>query len=343
MSERENVWPRRLVLLQVLIQRGSLTTREAAKLVNITRRKALNDFKELSANGVPLTIEGEDKDRRWVLLDSWRQFGLDLGLRDRLALLFGRELVASFLHDTDFADALRRLETHFAALDGTLALAPDHLARRFYCLHEPEKDYSGHRQLLDTLVRALLDSHKISYRYTSAAGEPKEHRLVEPLTLAVYKRGLYLIWQRKGRTYTHAVERITALEPHPDDGFEYPRPSEYEPRRALGDRFGISSDGRDPALVRLRFDPSVRTYATSRRWTPDCQVTDLPDGGCEITFVAHGYELVSHVLQYGPKVQVLEPAWLRDAVVADLRAALARYDAAPPPPPPRTDVQCAAG
>ena len=317
-------WARRLRLLRVLLQRGEISTVQASRLLGIDRRRARADLEALEENGVPVTPLGENRERRWVLTEGWRHLGVHIGLQERLAMLFGRELVESFLADTDFGDALTQLETHFQALDPT-GLNGD-LRRRFHYVHEPKKDYAGHRETLDALVAAILGGYRVNFDYTSVtSGKLKPYKGIAPLTLAIYKRGVYLLFERRGEFRTFAVERLANLEPLPDVGFDYPLPSEYSPTRELAGRFGISSDGREAQKVVLRFAPEVQTFVESREWVPDQKTRVMEDGSVELSFHALGYEIGSFVMQFGHTVEVISPSHLRERVKDELTRALALY------------------
>ncbi|MFZ5480843.1 MAG: helix-turn-helix transcriptional regulator [Myxococcota bacterium] len=285
-------------------------------------------MKALEEHGVPLTREGEGQEARWVLGPGWRHLGLHLSLSDRLGMMFGRELVQSFLHGTDVGDAVARLDAQVAALD-TDAPGDVHLKRRFFYIHEPEKEYSTHREAIRTLIGAILSGHRITFTYRSArAQKATERRAAMPLTLAAYKRGLYLFyWEcRSDVVQEAAIERIASLTSHPELSFQYPPPSEYDPGRHLAGRFGIAVGEHPVETVRLWCAPGKRDYLAGRRWMAEgSTIRDLPDGACELTFRATGPELVSMVLSFGKTLRVIEPAWLRKEVETELQKALEHY------------------
>ncbi|MGM0578947.1 MAG: helix-turn-helix transcriptional regulator [Myxococcota bacterium] len=321
-------WRRRLGLLRILLQRGNIATSEAARAMGVDRRKAREDLQALEEHGVPLTPVGEKHARRWKMGDAWRYLGMNVGLEERLALLFGRELVGSFLHDTDFGEALDRLDRHFEAIGGGPDPRRDELSRRFYYVREPDKDYRIHRETLKVLVEAILASHRVDFTYRAAhdGGEPREVRAAAPLTLAIYKRGLYLLADKRDEVKAYAVERVAEAVGRPEQTFDYPRPSEYAPAELLSKRFGISSNREPAQTVRLRFERAVRPYVEGRRWMPDQRLEPLGDGRLDLVFEGTGHELVSLALGFGDTVEVIEPRWLRDRVRRELAGALAKYE-----------------
>ncbi len=319
-------WTRRLKLLPLLLQRASVSTAEVARTLDVDRRTALKDLGALASHGVPLYEEGDGQERRWVLAPTFRRLGYVVSFEDRLALLFGGELVQGFLRETDLGEALSALTRTVGALDKEVRLTDEELARRFFVLHEPGKDYARHRETLAALTPAILGALRVSFEYTS--GRTSEHtayRSVAPLSLLLYKRGVYLAFQRHEERRIVAIERMADLVVHGDLPFDYPRPAEYHPRALLAGRFGITTGDAPPSEVVLRFAPQVTTYVASRRWMAGDHIERHDDGGCTLTFIATGSELIPFVLGYGNKVKVLEPAWLRDAVVRELRGALDQY------------------
>ncbi len=304
-------------------------TRAAARHLGVSRRLAREDLEALEKHGVPLHPSGLNRERRWEIASSWRHHGAPVNLRDRLALLVGCELVDSFMRHTDVADALHELDRRIAALDSSAEVEGADLRRRFLFVHEPRKDYGAHRETVEALLNAILRCHPLTLQYSSAAGERREYRRIEPLSLIVYKRGLYLAFERRADFRMLAVERIHAVETHSDQGFSYPRPSEYDPSRRLAGRYGLflDPDSPGPQRVTLRFHPTVRTFVEGREWDPGQRIDPRPDGGCDLVFEAAGTELASLALSFGDKVELIEPTWLRERVIAELRGALARYEA----------------
>lgn len=322
----DDPWTRRLRLLHVLLRRGRIATHQVTQLLEVAPRMALDDLKALERHGVPVHHEGEGREREWVIEEAWRQLGLDIGLEERLSLLFGRQLVESFLRDTDIGDAFARLDRQLEAMGDEVVPERD-LARKFIYVREPEKDYRQHKQIVQQLVEAVVRGHFVSFTYERArSGETLRFASVAPYTIAVYKRGLYLISHKRGQDEVHAIERMSALEVHTDIApFDYPRPSEYDPRPLLASQYGLASDGAKPEIVHLRFDARGRPYAASRRWMAEQEVIPRDDGGCDIIFEASGPELSGPIMSFGDMVEVIRPASLRARVRDMLTRALGRY------------------
>ncbi len=329
---KTDAWTRRLELLHILMARGKMQTHQAARALGVERRTVLEDLKALSEHGVPIAPDSEDArnpERAWVLEDAWRRVGMTFGLADRLSVRFGREMLEGFLHETDLGRAFSKLDDVVAShTEGRSSPAHDELARRFIYVQEPAKQYGAHSHTMAELVEAIVRAQPVSFTYTRATfpRTEKRHKNVSPYTLAVYRRGLYAIVQlHKGTPVTFAIERMSDFERNEKLVFEYPRKSEYDPKKLLLTRFGLSDDGKAPEVVRLRFAPEARVFAEERMWMANQKVTPLEDGGCDIEFKASGLEIINRIMEYGHFVEVLAPARLRNEVGDRLAKALAHY------------------
>ncbi len=76
----------------------------------------------------------------------------------------------------------------------------------------------------------------------------------------------------------------------------------------------------------LRFNPERARWVAKELWHRDQAGRFLEDGRYELRIpYSNALELTMDVLRYGPDVEVVEPAILRDLVRDRLAAALARY------------------
>lgn len=260
------------------------------------------------------------------MTEALQSVGIAIGLDERLALLFGRELVLGALQETDVGDKMHELAHHISALEHS-QLSEKDFARRFYCRHEPKKSYANFREELRTIVSCLIASRRLTFGYTKPGKPTEQLRGVRPLTLLMYKRGLYVVAYKPGpgeRRRSYAVERMSDVRAD-ETAFDYPTPGEYHPKQLFARQYGIWKGQHPPSEVVLRFESNARPYAEDRQWMEGQSVTPLPDGRHELRFVATGLELVSFVVSFGPAVEVVEPAWLRDKVIESLEGALARY------------------
>jgi predicted DNA-binding transcriptional regulator YafY len=167
----------------------------------------------------------------------------------------------------------------------------------------------------------------VELTYDSGSGPPRNTRfrpyLLEPFAAG---RSIYLIGHDEtvDAMRTYKVERIRQATLTLD---RYEIPDEFDPDQFLANSWGIwSSDTTPPVDVRLRFDAGVARRVRETIWHRSQVLTDLPDGGVELTVrVAGIVEIRPWVLSWGDQVEVLAPPELREAVAGALRGASERY------------------
>ncbi len=303
MSDR----PERIArMCRLLVERGRI--RRADILREVGKRQADKDLR-LLRRVWDLAPVGDGRNTEWILDPVDARSG---DIVDRIALVLGREL-GSFLRDTPFAGALDRLGSD----PGKGLRRYHHLNRKFTYVSEPARNYAARQEVIWEILEALLGERALDLCYNG-----RDRHDLQALTLAVYRRALYLVVRdQEERVTVLAVDRIESADTRESDR---PYPASWDPRVHFAGAFGIAPD-RKPEWIVLRFDQRGARYVRERTFHPTQQLHDLPDGGVELRFKAAGLELPRFVLEWGPRVEVIEPAWLREDVINQLRTALARY------------------
>lgn len=241
-----------------------------------------------------------------------------MGVLDRISLRLGRE-VASFLDGTALYEGLARASNQ--GWDGVPDRFTRNLDRKFRHLQEPARSYAAHRDVLDGVIDALIRERALSFRYEKADATT-HYEGFHPLTLVVYRRAVFLLGtspKREGPIRL-SIDRMRDVVV----GSPLVYPDRWDPDAELSRYFGIVASG-EPSRVVLRFAQRVSHLVRVRLWHPTATLTDLPDGRVELAMLTGGQELVRFVLEWGATCEVVEPAWLRDGVVAELRGALLAY------------------
>jgi proteasome accessory factor B len=195
--------------------------------------------------------------------------------------------------------------------------------RKFLHVSDAPKSYGQQAAILERLVEALILQRWISLEYRAPNKPAKVHRLA-PLSLLLFRRGLYLLGRRhlaEGEA-TFAVERIREVSLE-KEGFSYP--ADYEPRSRFQEQFGLIG-GQSPQLVRLCFDPQLEELVRARLWHPSQEFSTTPAGLEMRLKVGISEELIAFLLSFGPQLKVLEPKELKHEVIERLRRALAEYE-----------------
>ena len=310
-------------ILQQLQKRGGIQAYELMGRFGLDARTLRRYLEDLEAMGIPLVEEGYHSSRTVSVDRAYARAGVQLSLAEAISLHFGRTLF-TFLDGTSFAedmaDAIERLEP---AIGRFPAEAGRHLDRKFLAVPEHGKDYARDGEILDEVVSALLYSNPADAEYRSLRGAPKVYRL-EPLTLAVYRQGLYRFARdtAEDKIKSYAVERFLRFSRLRREQFRYPE--EWRPLDMLRDAFGII--GGTPEWVVARFSANAAPYVRERRWHPTASQMPLEDGGVRLRMrVANAPELREWLLGFGAEVVVEEPATLAVWLKEQHLAAAARY------------------
>ena len=219
-------------------------------------------------------------------------------------------------------DARERLESVARPADQALLAG---LTRKFYAIPYAEKHYRHLDDTIDRILRGLVEERRLRITYGGTSGAGRVHAF-DPYTLVVYRGGLYLIGRsdRHDKVIYLAVERIHSVELEAEH-FDYP--ARYSPRRHHRGVFGII-EGDETHVALLLMDPETAALLRARRLNLAERFQPRNDGTTLLTMRVRGIdELANWVLGFGPHVQVLRPAALRERVARDLRAAGALYGA----------------
>jgi predicted DNA-binding transcriptional regulator YafY len=315
----------RLVQLLLLLQsRGGLTAEALARELEVSVRTILRDVEALSEAGVPIYAErGPAGGIR--LVD---------GYRTRLTGMTAEEAEALFLSGLPGPTAELGLGTVvagaqlkvMAALPTELRSRATRLVERFHL--DAGAWFKGAEPVphLATAAEAVWSARRlaITYRRSDAAVE----RVLEPMGI-VLKAGIwYLVARADDQLRTYRVSRITGARLL-DEPFD--RPPDFD----LAGWWAESSAAyerdvpRVDVVVRVRDDELWRLEdAIGRRAVQDAERLGPPDdeGRRRLRIsVEWPDDGPARFVAAAPEVELLEPARLREEVLAAARSALAAY------------------
>jgi len=315
----------RLVNLLLLLQaRGGLTAEALARELEVSVRTVHRDVDALSAAGIPIYAErGPAGGIRLVE-----------GYRTRLTGMTAEEAEALFLSGLPGPAAELGLGTAVAAaqLKVTAALPTELRSRASRLVERFHLDagawFHGNEPVpqLATVSEAVWASRRIEIDYRR--GDETVTRVLEPLGI-VLKAGIwYLVAQVDGQARTYRVSRIRAARPL-DETFD--RPTGFD----LGAWWAESSAAYERDAPRIEITVRVRTEAMWRladavggRAVREAERLGPPDADGRETLrinVEWPGEATGRFVAAAPDLEVLEPARLRDELVAAATAAIETY------------------
>lgn len=328
----------RLNELQLLFYKNPkqrFTTPEIATWLGVSEDTTLRDLNALSGPGrLPLRKEG----RFWVLMEAAHFIpspsAITLNYAEATVLSIAGRLLSQ-IHDEQNSHVLQ-------ALLKIVRVLPEPVAAHQHAIVDMakarQKQQSDRSAIFEALAIGWVTRHRVQLRYTTSKGKTFRCTfapyLFEPSGIG---HTVYVIGHSTppDKLRTFKLERIIEATLLKQDTFELP-PDFNGPellQKAWVVMFG--QEEQEPITVRLHFTSRVATRLKETLWHPTQHITETAQG-CEMTIrISETLELENWIRGWGPDCEVLEPAFLRDRMIADLRRSARLYgislgEAAPP-------------
>lgn len=176
------------------------------------------------------------------------------------------------------------------------------------------------------VCQATLERRQIRVRYFTRGRGAEGERTLSPQTLIYYRGNWYLdAWcHRNEAVQRFSVDAMRGLRVLEAAAFEPPSGASEEGEKPGYGIFG----GPARELAVLRFDSTAARWVGEEEWHPKQRIVELPDGGIHLEIpYSHPQEIMMDILRHGPRVEVVGPPSLRNAVAEAHRQAAALYAA----------------
>jgi predicted DNA-binding transcriptional regulator YafY len=287
------------------------------------RRTVYRDLDALMYAGFPVTSEKRAGKVYYRFLDSFEMGQVPFTPDELLALAFSEDLLKT-LEGTVFHDSIRAALVKIrAGLGPELSRYLERLSDGFRVLPGPHKRYEAFRDTIRTLNSGVLESETLEMRYLTGRTGEESTRRIDPYKVWYHSGALYVIGldHQSNEIRTFSVDRIQSIE-QTEESFLVDADFDFDAYTASS--FGVVAD--PPVSVRIRFTSDWATYVDEREWHASQSTQPLPDGRLELTMeVGATRELANWILSFGGGAEVVEPASLREEVMASLEAALTNY------------------
>jgi predicted DNA-binding transcriptional regulator YafY len=186
-----------------------------------------------------------------------------------------------------------------------------------------------HLRILATVAEAWVSQRQLKITYRPLVAQKAMERVIEPYYIepAAPGHASYVIGycHLKDSIRTFKIERIEAAELTDEP---YVIPPDFDANEYLGSSWGIVVE-EEVKTIRLRIeDPEIMRIMSETVWHPSQVLEKQKDGSMIMTLkVTDTYELLSWILGWGEKVEVLEPPEIRQAVIETAEAVLDAYQA----------------
>lgn len=172
--------------------------------------------------------------------------------------------------------------------------------------------------LLAAIRHAMLAFQRMRLRYGADPAATREH-VVEPLGLLHGQRP-YLVARITGAQQGPSVFRLDRVREHAVLPEPFVRDPGFSLQAYAQRSFGVWQE--EPFAVCLRFSGATAAEAASFHFHPTQTIHAQPDGTLLVRFTAGGaLEMCQHLVTWEDRVEVLEPAALREQLAAWARKA----------------------
>ena len=181
-------------------------------------------------------------------------------------------------------------------------------------------------QIFKIVTSALRQGRLLTFSYHPPSKDEGTTRTVEPHHMVNYMGNWHVIafCHLRGDWRDFVLGRMGKCQIENTE-FQFRSREEWQP--LLQNTFGIFQN-RARFDVILRFSPDRSRWVKEEVWH-EGQADRLEDDGSLIRSIpaSHETEILLEVLKHGAQVEVLEPKWLRDKVIDEMKATIIRYRA----------------
>jgi predicted DNA-binding transcriptional regulator YafY len=306
---------------------------DAARELGVDLRSIQRDLVDLQALELPLRVTEVEGRTVYYLERADARVVLDFRIEDlivtHLALGMLRRYTGTRL-DEYTTQLMGRIEDRLSDKDDARLLA---LSRKLMVRQPFARDFDARgedplqsEEDFSDIVEGLLHQRQLALEYVNMHGQRRRH-VVHPYTLLVYKSGLYLVARADADApdaapRVFAVERVASCELLRAPSTT---PSDWDPETFVPFWGGLLPG--EEQEVHLRFSPQLADYALRLQIPPGATRVRRRDGALDlITPAVCNEEFFTWILGFGTAVRVLEPAHLREALVARAREMLELYE-----------------
>ncbi len=175
--------------------------------------------------------------------------------------------------------------------------------------------------VLTRLAESWMSGRSALIEYKSVDALESGKRMIDPYFIQPASAGhsCYVIafCHKVGKIRTFKVERISSISV---TNQTYQIPPDFNANEYLSTAWGITV-GTPVVAVKLRITPELVLFMEETTWHPSQHLVKKADGSAIMTFkVNHTPELLSWILGWGNRLEVLEPKELRREVMQSLKA-----------------------
>jgi predicted DNA-binding transcriptional regulator YafY len=318
----------RFYKIELMIRhRGQVSFDEMLAALEVSRATLKRDLQFLRDRmGAPIVYDRAENAYRFAdeghTGDKHELPGLWFDQKELYALLMAHHLLSDLDPEGTLSRHMGPLLDRVHQLLGSTEVDATELMRRVRIVGSARRSVGS--QCFEVICAALLQRRRVQMQYFTRSRKARSVREVSPQRLIHYRNTWYL------DAWCHESE---ALRRFALDAVENAQPSERKARNLSLKRVEEEMDGgygifagNKVQWAQLRFTAQAAPWVSQEAWHP-LQETEVDDTGALLMKLPYGEptELIMDILRWGPDVEVLRPAPLKQAVAVRLAQACAQY------------------
>ncbi|HYP27241.1 MAG TPA: YafY family protein [Blastocatellia bacterium] len=313
---------RLLSIMMILQVHGRVTARELARRLEVSERTIHRDMEALSVAGIPVFAE-RGSGGGWAMIEEYRTnlTGLSRSEIQALFLTNPSRLLADLGMGKASDGAFLKL---LASLSSVRRADAERVRQRIYIDPTGWNRSDESTPLISVIQEAVWQERKLRLTYMRSGCESVE-RLVDPMGLVAKGGVWYLVAVAGGEPRSYRVSRVLkaevldepAVRPEGFDLAAYWEQSTVRFKQNLP-RYPVRARVSPDALPRMPY--AGRFAKIERVGSPD------EEGWAEVLLRFDVEEVAcEYALSFGPHIEILEPAELRDKVVDMAKSVIEFY------------------
>ena len=299
---------------------SGLTVEEIARRCEVCKRTAYRDLKALEAEPYVIPIWQEGTKRG--ISEGYFLPPIHFTISEALNVFLAARLMLSYArrYDPNIASIFTKLNSIVPS-----PLREDIQKTLEWMQRQPRND--KYLQVLATLAEAWVSRHRVRIVYRALGAKKAAERIIEPYFIepAATGHASYVIAYCH-RTKSLRIFKIERIESAEITAETYVIPSDFNASAYLSSSWGIEV-GSKVKTIKLKFIPELARIMEETIWHPSQVVQKQRDGSVIVTLrVTETSELLSWILGWGGRVEILEPKELGREVIESARAMLEVYE-----------------
>lgn len=319
----ENPLVRQWKILQLLAKQKpeeGISVDELSQKFGVSVKTIRRDLKTFQKVGFAIHERTVAANRKlWSMTQSPTEINFNWG--EAAALYLGRKLLiplAGTAFWKDLGNAFRKIRN---ILGESAEKYLDTFAPLFCQTPFGLHDYSEKSEFIDTLLRAMEESHAVKLTYHALQSTEPVTYDIYPFGLIYHRGSLYLVGRARRRKDI-TLWKIDRVSDAKILGSTFQRPKDFDLQSHITKTFGVYP-GDDPVKVRVRFHSAVSRYVSECCWHPSQRLAQHRNGGVIAEFDLEGLEEIQRwIMSFGKHAEVLDPPELREAILEEWQEAL---------------------